>query len=132
MSLASDNAAMIAGVFGSAFGETDDAGNPACSYARGGAVLTVTAWRSPEPQAFAVDDGQGVLVSYESWEWHLESSQLGELSRPERGDRITAADGRMYEVLPPPGQQCFIGDKLLRVHTKFVGNAPAETPEEGE
>ena len=42
------------------------------------------------------------------------------IGKPERGDMITAADGRVYEVLPVPGGQPYSGDALLRVHTKLV------------
>jgi hypothetical protein len=114
MGLFEDSAAALAGVFAGAAGET-------VQYRRGETEVDLVAWRSPQPLAFAVDSGAGVLVEYESWEWHLEASALGELVAPECGDRLTAADGRTYEVLPVPGMGCYVGDALLRVHTKKVG-----------
>jgi len=113
MGLFEDSAAAVAGVFAGAAGET-------VQYRRGAGCVDLTAWRSPQPLAFAVDSGQGVLVEYQSWEWHLTAADLGELAAPEQGDRIEAADGRVYEVLAMPGQKCYIGDALLRVHTKRI------------
>jgi len=87
---------------------------------RGGVSLSLTAWRSPQPAAFSTLDGAGAVVEYESWEWHCRAAALGTLGKPERGDLITAADARVYEVLPVPGGQPYSGDALLRVHTKLV------------
>jgi len=114
MGVFEDSAAALARLMAGACGET-------VQYERGETVVCLTAWRSPEAVAFAVDSGAGVLVEYQSWEWHLEAVALGQLARPEQGDRIEAADGRAYEVLAMPGQKCYIGDALLRVHTKRVG-----------
>jgi hypothetical protein len=103
----------LAGVFAGVAGEH-------IRYGRGDQVVGVIAWRSPEPASLAVDSGGGALVEYESWEWHLEAISLGELTAPEPGDWIEAADGRTYEVLRIPGMGCFAGDQLLRIHTKRI------------
>jgi hypothetical protein len=114
MGVFEDSAAAVAGVFAGAAGET-------IQYQRGETSVEATAWRSPQPLAFAADLGAGVLVEYESWEWHLAAAALEDLARPEQGDRIEAADGRIYEVLPVPGMGCYVGDALLRIHTKRIG-----------
>jgi hypothetical protein len=113
MGLFDDSAAALAGVFADAAGET-------VHYARGDLAVDPVAWRSPEPATLAVDSGAGALIEYESWEWHLGASALGSLAPPQPGDRITAADGRVYEVLRVPGLGCYAGDALLRVHTKRI------------
>ncbi len=113
MSIFADSTAALGQVFADAAGET-------VTYRRDAISAEITAWRSPEPALFAVDAGGGVVETYESWEWHCQASALGALGTPVAGDRIVAADGRTYEVLALPGQQAFIGDALLRIHTKRV------------
>jgi len=113
MGLFETSADLVAAVFEGAAGET-------VTYWRGQESLSVQAWRSPQPAVFAVDDGAGALVEYESWEWHLRAAVLESLGRPEPGDRLTAADGRVYEVLRIPGQGHYVGDRLFRLHTKKV------------
>jgi len=113
MSIFADAAAGLADAMEGAAGET-------VTWERGGDSIRVLAWRSPQPAAFSTLDAAGAVVEYESWEWHCRLASLGALGRPERGDLITAADGRIYEVLPPPGGQPVSGNSLLRVHTKLI------------
>jgi len=113
MTIFSDSEARLGAVYASAVGET-------VGYSRGDTSASLAAWRSPQPQAFGVDQGGGVLVEFESWEWHLAAADLGDLGVPAIADRITAADGRVYEVVAPPGGQSYVGDALLRIHTKHV------------
>jgi hypothetical protein len=113
MTIFADSEALLGAVFASAVGET-------VGYARGETSLSLTAWRSPGPATFGVDQGGGVLVEFESWEWHLVAGVLGDFGVPAIADRITAADGRVYEVVAPPGGQCYVGDTVLRIHTKRV------------
>ncbi|HUS46151.1 MAG TPA: hypothetical protein VM219_09010 [Phycisphaerae bacterium] len=95
-------------------------------YRRGAAELAITAWRSF--RAGEVDDGTGILVVYESWDWLLEAADLDELDAPEPGDRLIDADGCEYEVTAPPGQKEFQvagpAGTLLRVHTKQLAGEP--------
>lgn len=107
------SAAALADVFAGACGET-------VSYSRDSSSVDLVAWRSPLVVALAVDSGDGALIQYESWEWHLAAADLEGLGLPEPGDRIAAADDRTYEVLEIPGMGCYVGDVLLRVHTKLV------------
>lgn len=90
---------------------------------RGAALVEATAWRSPQPLLFASDTGAGALIEFEAWEWHLAAGALGDLERPRPGDRITAADGRVYEVVSAPGGACYSGDAILRIHTRLVEEA---------
>ena len=122
MGIFADTEAAVAAVFLGAAGED-------VQYRRGLAALRLTAWRSPQPVVFGVDAGQGAVIQYQSWEWHLRAADLGSLKAPEPRDRIEAADGRVYEVLEVPGQACYHPGALLRIHTKFVdeeGAAPEQ------
>lgn len=95
-------------------------------YRRGEAEVTILAWRSF--RSGEVDDGTGVIVVYESWDWFLEPADLQELGEPQPGDRLIDADGRVYEVTAPPGQKEFQvagpAGTLWRVHTKQLDGEP--------
>ncbi|HET6442443.1 MAG TPA: hypothetical protein VFH53_08705 [Phycisphaerae bacterium] len=102
-------------------------------YRRGEAEVTILSWKSF--RAGEVDDGTGVIVVYESWDWFIQAADLGDLGVPQPGDRLIDADpsaspaveagGRVYEVAAPPGMKEFQvagpAGMLLRVHTKQLG-----------
>lgn len=73
-----------------------------------------------------VVESGGLVEQHEQWDFVITAADLvlgGVVELPREGDRIEAA-GRMYEVLPLPGQDCFrpcdpFGIQL-RIHTKQV------------
>ena len=95
----------------------------AVTYRRGETAVDVTAWRSY--RTGEVDDGTGILVEFESWDWLVPAAALGALGLPRPGDRIEAPDACIYEVLGPTGRRHFqysdAAKTLLRIHTKLVG-----------
>lgn len=100
----------------------------AATYARGDLSASVTAWLSVANGA--VVDGGGAAIEYESWDWTVPASALVDtgFGDPESGDRITAADGKVYEVMPPlGGDRAFLwldsAQTLLLVHCKKVGGS---------
>ena len=56
--------------------------------------------------------------------WHRLDETSGAVATPERGDRITDAEGRLFEVLALAGAQvyraCDAEGTRVRVHTKRI------------
>lgn len=79
---------------------------------------------------FEVDDGYGVLVRHESRDFLVLAADLilgGQMTTPERGDRIRETQGDrtyVYEVLAPGKEPCWrYSDafrKTFRIHTKQI------------
>jgi hypothetical protein len=96
------------------------------TYARGDLSASVTAWLSTA--SGAVVDAGGAVLEYESWDWTVPADAISEFVEPKGGDRITAADGKAYEVMPPlGGDRAFLwldsAQTLFLVHAKKVEGA---------
>jgi hypothetical protein len=98
------------------------------TYLRGTASVELAA--TPGKTTFQVDNGLGVLESFESRDYIVTAADLvldGQRVRPERGDRIRDTVGgtvQVYEVMAPGREQHYRlagpDQSLCRIHTKLV------------
>lgn len=95
-------------------------------YARGASSAPV-AGASHGRTTAQVDDGRGGTVAVEVDDWILPAAALvldGLPTFPQRGDRITDADGFVYEVQALGSEDCWRwcdGARVdIRVHTKLI------------
>lgn len=95
----------------------------AVTYRRGAASCTLQASFGRRE---TIVEATGIVAEHEQWDFVIAAAELvleGIVELPRTGDRIEAA-GRMYEVLPLPGQECFrpcdpFGEQL-RIHAKQI------------
>jgi hypothetical protein len=94
------------------------------TYCRGADSVAVQA--TVGKTVFEVDDGSGVLETFESRDYLVAAANLvlgGAAVKPQRGDRITDG-GKVYEVMAPGKEDVFrFSDPYgvtLRIHTKQV------------
>lgn len=95
------------------------------TYSRAGESVMLTAVEGRT--AFEITDSAGQMISTDSRDFIIEAIALvlgGSLAIPQRGDKITKEDGRVFEVLAIGGGQPYAeigtnGD-MLRVHTKRI------------
>lgn len=94
-------------------------------YVRGGAVVTLTGIRSPNPVLAA--GAEGLEASGELWDWIFAAEDLvlsAAQTTPAEGDELTAADGLRYRVLAIGGGEVWRysddAAELIRVHTRRI------------
>ncbi len=95
-------------------------------YSRGTDSISVQA--AVGKTAFEVDDGYGLMTTFESRDYLIASADLllaDEIIEPRRGDTISEG-GKVYEVMAPGKEDaCRPSDQYgvtWRIHTKQVGN----------
>jgi len=97
------------------------------TYARGAASCQIAATFGRT--AFEVATASEVRIEHSDRDFNFPAAALvldDVQSEPEKGDRITAAAGGVYEVLAPGREPvwepCDPAGTLIRVHAKKVGN----------
>jgi hypothetical protein len=93
-----------------------------------GEILSFSATAQMSKTSESVIDSDGAVVEYEVVDFIMKASDLvlaGVVTVPIAGDRVTLADGRLFEVSKdvnlPPYRWSDSNHKRIRVHTKPQG-----------